>query len=684
MKRWHAILSALGGVVAVCSIACGAWVYSLGPVPLGQDMDYSRLVLDRHGKLLRAYADKEGRWRLPATPSDVDPTYLRMLFAYEDKRFYDHDGVDVLALARAAYQLVSEQHIVSGGSTLTMQVARLLEPRRHRSFYAKLRQITRALQIEEKLNKNQILSLYLTLAPYGGNLEGIRAASLAYFGKEPKKLTLAQAALLVALPQAPEARRPDRYPGEALAARNLVLDRVADAGAIPQDEVKLAKRQPVPQGRRELPALAPNVADEVVSSDPNVRVHRLTLDADLQKTLEELARDRAHALGPRISVGIVAVDNSTNEVRARVASADYFDASRSGQVDMTQALRSPGSTLKPFIYGLGFEDGLIHPETLIDDRPVRYGNYTPENFDLTFQGTVTVRRALQFSLNVPAIAVLDKVGVNRLAARLNEAGAALVLPQGEAPGLAMGLGGVGIRLADLTMLYAGLARLGEAAPLIERQGQTTAGAGHRLLDPVAAWYFGNILVGAPPPDNAPGGRVAFKTGTSYGYRDAWAVGFDGRMTIGVWVGRPDGAPVPGLVGRASAAPILFDAFARTGLLPAGLPHAPKGVLFSTSARLPPPLRRFVPAAMAAMKGDPPRIMFPPNGARLELGGNPADGLPLKFTGGRGPLTVMVNGMPLHPGPGRHTLFFHPDGPGFVRLTVMDGRGAADTVTVRLQ
>jgi penicillin-binding protein 1C len=684
MKRSHAILSAFGGVVALCAIACGAWVYSLGPVPLGQDLDYSRIVLDRNGKLLRAYADKEGRWRLPATPDDVDQRYLKMLFAYEDKRFYAHDGVDVLALVRAAYQLVSERHIVSGGSTLTMQVARLLEPRRRRSFYAKLRQITRALQIEENLSKNKILSLYLTLAPYGGNLEGIRSASLAYFGKEPKKLTVAQAALLVALPQAPEARRPDRYPGEALAARNLVLDRVADAGAIPQDEVKLAKRQPVPQGRRELPALAPNVADEVVSSDPNVRVHRLTIDAELQKTLEQLARDRARALGPRISIGIVTVDNATNEVRARVASADYFDAARSGQVDMTQALRSPGSTLKPFIYGLGFEDGLIHPETLIDDRPVRYGNYTPENFDLTFQGTVTVRRALQFSLNVPAIAVLDKVGVNRLAARLTETGVGLVLPQGEAPGLAMGLGGVGIKLADLTMLYAGLARLGETAPLIERQGQTAAGAGHRLLDPVAAWYVGNILIGAPPPDNAPGGRIAFKTGTSYGYRDAWAVGFDGRTTIGVWVGRPDGAPVPGLVGRASAAPILFDAFARTGLVPAPQPHPPKGVLFSTSARLPPPLRRFVPAAMAAMKGDTPRIMFPPNGARLELAGSAADGLPLKFTGGRGPLTVMVNGMPLHPRAGRHTLFFHPDGPGFVRLTVMDRRGAADTVTVRLQ
>src|SRR5450759_4563738 len=238
---------------------------------------------------------------------------------------------------------------------------------------------------------------------------------------------------------------------------------------------------------------------------------------------------------------------------------------------MTLALRSPGSALKPFISGLGFEDGLLHPETLIDDRPARYGSYTPENFDLTFQGTVTVRRALQMSLNVPAIAVLGKVGVNRLSARLTQTGAALVLPKGEAPGLAMGLGGVGIKLSDLVMLYTGLARLGAAVPLIEREG-AAASSSRRLLDPVAAWYVGNILIGAPPPDNAPHGRMAFKTGTSYGYRDAWAVGFDGRMTIGVWVGRPDGAPVPGLVGRAAAAPILFDAFARSGVAPAPRRH----------------------------------------------------------------------------------------------------------------
>jgi penicillin-binding protein 1C len=266
MKSWHAILSAIGGAVALIAVGCGAWAAWLGPLPAVDGLDYSHVMLDHNGKVLRAYANKEGRWRLPATPDQVDPLFLKMLFAYEDKRFYEHHGVDLLAMTRALFQLITEGHIVSGGSTLTMQVARLLEPRQHRSFYAKLRQITRALQLEQKLSKNNILSLYFALAPYGGNLEGIRAASLAYFGQEPKSLTVAEAALLVALPQAPEARRPDRYPDAARAARNLVLDRVAEDGVIPADEVALAKRKPVPRGRRELPALAaPAVA---VRSNP--------------------------------------------------------------------------------------------------------------------------------------------------------------------------------------------------------------------------------------------------------------------------------------------------------------------------------------------------------------------------------------------------------------------------------
>jgi penicillin-binding protein 1C len=684
MKYWRLTLACVGGVAIAATIGAGALVYSLGPVPLGEHLEYSHLVLDRDGKLLRAYATPEGRWRLQATVKDVDPRFLKLLFAYEDKRFRSHHGVDAEALARAAFQLVTQVHIVSGGSTITMQVARLLEPREHRNLGAKLRQVVRAFELEHALSKEQILSLYLTLAPYGGNLEGIRAASLAYFGKEPHRLSLSEAALLVALPQSPELRRPDRFPRVAQAARDRVLDRVAAAGVVPRDEIARAKLQSVPQARQTLPMLAPHSSDQIVAAEPDKRIHLLTIDASLQRSLEELARERARTLGPAVSVGILAVDNETGEVRARVGSADYFDVRRAGQVDMTQALRSPGSTLKPFIYGLGFEDGLLHPETLIDDKPARYGSYMPENFDMTFQGTVTVRRALQMSLNVPAIAVLNKVGINRLSARLTQTGASLVLPKGEAPGLAMGLGGVGITLNDLTMLYIGLARQGSALTLIERAGASSPNA-RRLLDPVAAWYVGHILIGAPPPENAPPGRIAYKTGTSYGYRDAWAVGFDGRMTIGIWVGRPDGMPVPGLVGRASAAPILFDAFARTGHPLAPLPRAPKGVVFATNSKLPPPLQRFRPDGAMSELSEPPRIMFPPEGARIELSNASApDSVPLKIAGGHEPLTIMVNGVPLGSQGGRRTVFFKPDGPGFARLTVMDARGATDSVTVRLQ
>ena len=682
MKRWQLIVASAVATVALTAAAGAGWVYSLGAAPLGQNLELSHVVLDRDGRLLRAYATKEGRWRLPATVEDVDPRFLKLLFAYEDKRFYSHHGVDPLAMARAAFQLISQGHIVSGASTLSMQVARLMEPRERRSFGAKLRQVTRALELEHALGKDQVLALYLTLAPYGGNLEGVRAASLAYFGKEPRRLSLAEAALLVALPQSPETRRPDRYPDVARAARDRVLARAVIQGVLPRDEVERATGEAVPHERKAMPMFAPHAGDHIVAREPDSPIHRLTIEQPLQVRLETLARERARALGPNISVAMLAVDNATGEVRARVASSDYFDTSRAGQVDMSAALRSPGSTLKPFIYGLGFEDGLIHPETLIDDRPVRYGSYMPENFDLTFQGTVTVRRALQLSLNVPAIAVLGRVGVNRLSARLTHAGADLVLPKGEAPGLAMGLGGVGISLNDLTMLYAGLARGGEAVALSERAGDGERPA-RRLLDPVAAWYVGSALIGAPPPENAPHGRLAFKTGTSYGYRDAWAVGFDGRMTIGVWVGRPDGAPVPGLVGRASSAPILFDAFARSGLTPAPLAQAPKGTIFAATGKLPPPLRHFTAGnGLDAMEAAP-RIMFPPDGARLELAGDNAP-VAVKIAGGTAPLTVMVNGIPLSSRGSRRTLFFQPDGAGFIRLTVMDARGSADTVMVRVQ
>jgi len=687
MRMRFAVIVALTAAVAGITGAAW-WIAALGPAPLGKDLEYSTRVLDRDGGLLRAYATSDGRWRMPATAADVDPRFFDVLFAYEDKRFRSHRGIDPVALVRAAFQLVAKGRIVSGGSTLTMQVARLLEPRGERTFSAKLRQIVRAIEIEHALTKDEVLSLYLGLAPYGGNIEGIRAASLAYFGKEPRRLTLGEAALLVALPQSPELRRPDRAAEVARAARNRVLDRFAATGTVPADEIALAKAEPVPTGRRAMPMLAPHAADRAIAQTPAQSELRLTIDGALQNNLEGLARERmrklAATLGPDISLAILVADNATGEVLAHVGSPIYFDDRRAGQVDMTQALRSPGSTLKPFIYGLGFEDGFIHPETLVEDRPVRYGAYAPKDFDFGFKGTVTIREALRLSLNVPAIAVLDRVGPSRLSARLTQAGATLALPDGEVPGLAIGLGGVGITLSDLVMLYGGIGRLGVVLPLTERLAATAPQA-RRLMDPVAAWYVSNILLGTAPPENGAANRIAFKTGTSYGYRDAWAIGFDGRHTVGVWVGRPDGAPVPGLVGRSAAAPIVFDAFARIGAAATPAPRAPAGALVASNAKLPPPLRRFQPGSLAGNAARPPlRIVFPPDGARLDL--SSTDGKPdpvaLKVTGAIAPLTVLVNGVPVRD-EGRGALFFNPDGPGFSRVTVMDALGATDSVVVRV-
>ena len=671
--------------------AFATWIISLGPLPLAQAREVSTTVVDRNGKLLRAYAMADGRWRLPVDArTGVDPGYLKLLLAYEDRRFYSHSGVDPLALGRAAFQLVSRGHIVSGGSTITMQLARLMEPRRERSVYAKLRQVVRALQIERQLNKDQILDLYLARAPFGGNLEGVRAASIAYFGKEPKRLSLAESALLVALPQSPETRRLDRYPEMARAARDRVLDRMVEAGRVSIEDALQAKATPVPRLRKPMPILAPHSADQAIATLKDADVIALTLDSSLQKVIEALARDRAIGLGPNISVAIIAVDNESGDVLARVGSPDYFDERRAGQVDMTRAVRSPGSTLKPFIYGLAFEDGFVHPESLIDDRPIRFGSYAPENFDMTFQGTVPVRKALQLSLNVPAIALLDRVGASRLSSRLKQAGANLVLPKDEAPGLAMGLGGVGVTLQDLVQLYCGLARLGNTRPLreimIAKDDQRDS---LRLMDQVAAWQVGNVLIGTPPPENAAHNRIAFKTGTSYGYRDAWSVGFDGRITIGVWVGRPDGAPVPGLIGRTAAAPILFDAFARTGKLPAGLPRPPKGALLASNAKLPLPLRRFRPVGELVRTGgeQAPHIQFPLNGSRIDVdrsAGTQFSAMPVRVAGGVLPMTMLVNGVAVGEIDGRRRRLVEPPGPGFARLTVIDATGAADTVVIRIQ
>jgi penicillin-binding protein 1C len=677
---------------ASCAILAGLSAFALDrldkafPPPLPERLAVSKEVADRDGVLLRAFAAPDGRWRLATSVDQVDPQFVKMLVAYEDKRFFDHPGVDAIALLRAAGQLAGRGRIVSGGSTLSMQLARLMEPRESRSIAAKLRQIVRAVQIERRLSKTDILERYLTLAPYGGNLEGVRSASLAYFGKEPRRLTLSEAALLVALPQLPERRRPDRNPGIAQAARDRVLARMVDAGVIEEREAERAALEEVPATRLALPALAPHAAETALRNNPDADRHALTIRAGVQSGLEAVARAAARKLGPRVSVAMVLADAVTGDILGEVGSAGYFDSARSGWIDMTRVPRSPGSTLKPFIYGLGFEQGLVAQETIMEDRPSDFHGYRPKNFDLGYQGDVSVRQALQLSLNVPAVQILDAVGPARLTARFRQAGVTPLLPANEAPGLAIGLGGVGLTLKDLVQLYTGLANEGRAKVLRDGTERTPPQPleNGTLLSGEATWQVTDILSGVRPPLGAMQRGIAYKTGTSYGYRDAWSVGYDGRYVLGVWVGRADSGSVPGIAGYDSAAPILFEGFARSGLAAVPLRRPPAGSFRPTRQQLPVTLQRFVPGdrmPQAAGVVEPaPRIVFPPEGARVELQPEAAP-LVLKLQGGRAPFRWLANGKPLAEVVRRRETSWVPDSAGYATLTVIDAAGRAASVKV---
>ncbi len=691
--RW-----AVAGVAAGIAVtgASAAWLVTqeidrLGALSLASAQETSVTVLDRNGHLLRAYTTNGGRWRLPVTHEQVDQRYLKLLLAFEDRRFFEHGGVDTLALARAGWQFLRFGRIISGGSTLTMQVARLLTGKHERTARGKLRQIVRAVQLEYRLSKHEILDLYLRLAPFGGNIEGVRAAALTYFGKEPRRLSLGEAALLVALPQAPESRRPDRFGAAAKRARARVLARGAAAGLISDAEVRRASAEAMPRSRRAFAKLAGHLSDAEVAAAAWRKVHRLTIERNLQAKMERLVARHVAAIGRQVSAALMVVAHDTGEVLARVGSAGLFDSARFGAIDMTRAMRSPGSALKPVVYGLAFEFGLAHPETLIDDRPVRFGTYAPKNFDEGYRGTLSLREALALSLNVPAVKVLDKVGPGRFVGRLRRAGVTVELPEAGEPSLAVALGGLGIRLEDMARLYAALARGGEPIALRQRllQQPRLANDGHTtkpLLGKVATYYVTDILKGAPPPTHARNGQIAYKTGTSYGYRDAWAAGFDGQHTIVAWVGRPDAASTPGLTGRTAAAPLLFDAFQRVSATRAPLARAPKDALLVGGAKLPEPLRRFERRRRTVTAGaflvKPPRIAFPPD--RSEVGiGEDADAIVLKASGGALPLTWLADGKPIAVRRrGRH--FVWQSAPsGFVRLTVIDAEGRTDRVRVRL-
>jgi penicillin-binding protein 1C len=696
LRRWRSALR-IGLAATLLAAVLAIAADRLFPPDMGHLEDLSTLVLESDGRVLRAFTAQSGTWRLPATAEAIDPLFLEMLLAFEDRRYRHHPGVDPLAVARAFAQLVRHGRVVSGASTVSMQTARLLEPR-PRTIGSKLAEMARAVQLEARFSKDDILNFYLTLTPYGGNLEGVRAASLAWFGKEPRHLAPSEAALLVALPQAPELLRPDRYPLRARQARDKILDVMLRRGVLDEKAVREAKREPVPSRRLAMPFHAPHLARRLVLSDSDKHIHRTTLDGDLQAALEQLLRGEQVRLDRAAGVAVLVVDNTSRVIVAYAGSSDFFDERRYGQIDMVQAIRSPGSTLKPFIYGMAFDDMLVHPETIVTDIPTRFGAYQPENFHNVYRGEVTIREALQQSLNVPAVAVLDVVGARRFDARLRGAGVVLRYGgRGEA-GLPLALGGVGLSLMDLVTLYAGLAEGGILKPLSAIVDRPADDLEAPLFGAAAAWYVTRILEAAPPPINFvdPGAtranrRIAYKTGTSYGYRDAWAVGYDRRYTVGVWIGRPDGTPSPDRYGRATAAPVLFKVF---GLLPGGggpaNPVRPDGVRDVATSELPVRLQRLAgssdkPTSVARALMRPLIVAFPPDGSEVQLdraGGDPS--LPLVAEGGRKPFRWLVNGRPVASSPHRRRAGWQPDGEGFVQITVIDADGRIARAEVMLR
>ena len=639
----------------------------------------SRIVEDRHGAMLRAFATADGQWRFAAEPGGVSDTYLRLLVATEDRHFWSHPGVDPIAMLRAVGQALTHGHVVSGGSTLTMQLARLLEPR-PRTLRSKLIEMGRALQIERRMSKAEILRAYLKLTPMGGNLEGVRAGSLAWFGKEPKLLFDAEAALLVALPQAPRKTRPDAHPAAARLARDKILARAAREGLIDTATLDSARATPVPIKRQPLPMLAPHLAERLVAADSSASAPIHTaLDARLQADLERTLRQTQDTLPRPVNLAAIVADWHTGEILARAGSASYRDAARHGMVDMTLALRSPGSALKPFIYGMAFDGLLAHPASLVRDEPTRFDDYAPHNFDGGFNGDVTVRQALQASLNLPAVIVLQRLGPIAFAARFRQAGLPLAFNDDTvAPSLPMALGGVGVTLERLVTAYAALADGGTVKPLIERYERPRTASDARLMERSSADAIVDILAGLPPPKGVASraGALAYKTGTSYRFRDGWAVGFDGSRVIGVWMGRADGGTCVGCVGRASAGVMfrLFDLLAPDPL--------PARVLSPTMAGAPPPSLARLTQAVVAAGPSAPRIDFPLAGAHLLIDGS-SSGIKLQVEGGQRPYRWFVDGVPVASRPFASQAEWRPAQAGFSTVLVVDDAGHSAEAKVRV-
>ena len=575
--------------------------------PVQTNIPYSTIITARDGSILHAFLSRDDKWRMYAELSEITPTLRDAILFKEDKYFRYHPGFNPVSMLRAAGRNLLTGRRTSGASTITMQTVRLLEPR-ERTYMSKLIELFRALQLEIHYSKDEILQLYLNLIPYGGNIEGLKSASLLYFGKPPLLLSLAELTTLTIIPNRPSSLRLGTRNALIVQERNRWLNRFRAKHLFSETTLNDALNEPLTAYRRDAPQLAPHLSRRLRAANPNMPIIQSSLNPTAQATAERLIQQYANRMRAYNihNSAVLVVDNQSREVVAYVGSADFENTFDGGQVDGVRAVRSPGSALKPLLYGLAFDAGIITPKTKLADVPTNFSGYEPDNYDRRFNGPVTAEFALANSLNIPAVALLKEIGTPMLVSTLQKAGFSAIKKGAKDLGLSMILGGCGVTLEEMTRLYAGLANGGRLEPLRftppptpplkkgERRKKSGGfppspflrggvGGGVNLLSPEAAYLVTQTLTQITRPDlpnnfdnsyHLP--RIAWKTGTSYGRRDAWSIGYNQRYTIGVWVGNFSGVGVAELSGANTATPLLFQLFNTLDYnSPAGWFKAPK-------------------------------------------------------------------------------------------------------------
>ncbi|HTY58545.1 MAG TPA: penicillin-binding protein 1C, partial [Bacteroidota bacterium] len=537
--------------------------------PLPALKPYSLVVNDRNGRFLQAFLAPDGVWRLRTSPDEIPARMKEILIRREDRWFYYHPGVNPFAVVRALLQNVRTGRRVSGASTITMQIARMLHPG-ERTYLNKAVEVFRALQLEARYSKKELLEIYLSIAPLGGNVEGLRSAALLYYDTPLERLNIAQLFDLMLVPGDPNGLQPDRKPERLLAERKLQAAGWIRRGLLTSEDSVVIWNTPALAVRHPLPRSAQHFALRIKERYPDAADVRSSLDFAVQHTVEQLLSNHLRPWKQRgvRNSAVLVVENSTREVVAYAGSEDFGDGGASGQVDAVRALRSPGSTLKPLLYAMQMDRGELTPRTRLLDTPYDAEGFLAENYDGTYSGYVYADDALRRSLNVPMVRMLKKAGLHRFLDFTSAAGFSSLADQRPRLGLSMILGGCGVTLEELVNAYASFPAGGKFAPLRFVHGERAAPEEWKqIFSPSSAWMVTEILRGLDRPDlpnnfefalNLP--AVAFKTGTSYGRRDAWSVGYTAQYTVGVWIGNVDQKGNPELVGGKSAAPLLIDIF----------------------------------------------------------------------------------------------------------------------------